>query len=131
MVNVSEQHPLPRGGDGATERGEALPYQNPGKLVRDKVPEVIRSRGKVPIVRTAGQEEYSSLLRCKLCEEAEEFLVASEEEEREELADVLEVVHALAADLGMSMAELEELRRMKWLERGGFTTRTVWQGNEG
>lgn len=108
-----------------------MPYQNPGKLVRDKVPEVIRSRGKVPIVRTAGQEEYSSLLRCKLCEEAEEFLVASEEEEREELADVLEVVHALAADLGMSMAELEELRRMKWLERGGFTTRTVWQGNEG
>lgn len=101
-----------------------------GKLVRDRIPEIIRERGKVPVTRVAEAGEYSSLLRRKLREESEEFLTAHEEEERDELADVLEVVYALAADIGMSLTELEERRQAKWLSRGGFSSRTVWHGNE-
>ncbi|HEX3961319.1 MAG TPA: nucleoside triphosphate pyrophosphohydrolase, partial [Trebonia sp.] len=50
--------------------------------------------------------------------------------EVEELADVLEVIYALAALSGLDAAQLEKLRAAKADERGGFTRRYVWHGNE-
>jgi predicted house-cleaning noncanonical NTP pyrophosphatase (MazG superfamily) len=47
------------------------------------------------------------------------------------LADVLEVVLALAADLGRDTGGLERLRSAKAAERGSFTERIVWCGNLG
>jgi predicted house-cleaning noncanonical NTP pyrophosphatase (MazG superfamily) len=47
----------------------------------------------------------------------------------EELADVLEVVLALAADLGLDAGGLEKLRAAKVADRGSFTKRIVWCGN--
>jgi len=104
------------------------PGMSGGKLVRDKVPQLIRSGGAEPVVRVAGDREYRGLLRAKLVEEVEEFLAS---EEPEELADVLEVVLALSEDLGVGCAGLEELRAVKAGERGGFGQRVVWSGNRG
>ena len=39
---------------------------------------------------------------------------------REELADLLEVIYALAKAKGASITELEDLRKKKAAERGGF-----------
>ncbi len=97
-----------------------------GKLVRGKIPQIIRSRGTDPVVRVADREEYHDLLRSKLSEEVAEFLDSGDPEE---LADILEVVLTLAAELGVDAARLEALRAAKAAERGGFTERIVWHGN--
>lgn len=93
------------------------------KLVRDRIPGIIRSSGAEPVTYTAGPVEYRRLLRDKLGEEVAEFLAAADETEaREELADVLEVVLALASELGMDPTGLEEVRAAKARERGPSPT---------
>jgi len=76
-----------------------------GKLVRDKIPEIIRAKGEVPSTRVADSAEYRELLLAKLSEEVQEFLAS--DGDPEELADVLEVVMALADGLGIGQKELE------------------------
>lgn len=98
----------------------------PGKLVRDKIPDLIRSHGDEPVTRIAGLDEYRALLRDKLVEEANEVAGASDGDTAEELADVLECVQSLAAVLGLTTADLELVRAAKASERGGFTKRIVW-----
>jgi predicted house-cleaning noncanonical NTP pyrophosphatase (MazG superfamily) len=101
------------------------------KLIRDRVPQIIRAQGDEPIVRFADRGEYRELLRAKLVEEAGEVATAHDAQVPEELADVLEVVLALAADLGLDADGLERLRAAKAVERGSFTERIVWCGNLG
>ena len=101
------------------------------KLVRDRIPQIIRAQGDEPIVRIADPGEYRKLLRAKLVEEAHEVVTADDAHVPEELADVLEVVLALAADLGFDARGLERLRVAKAVERGSFTERIVWCGNLG
>ncbi|GAA1549154.1 nucleoside triphosphate pyrophosphohydrolase [Kribbella lupini] len=99
------------------------------KLVRDRMPEIIRAKGEVPIVYQAEPDEYRRRLRDKLVEEVGEFLDEGEGEREaalEELADVLEVVHALAVELGSSAEELERIRSAKVAERGAFAERVIW-----
>ena len=81
------------------------------------------------MVRTADAAEYRELLRAKLTQEVGEVLAADDADAPEELADVLEVVLALAADLGLDASQLERLRMAKAAERGGFANRIVWSGN--
>ncbi|MEU1085711.1 nucleoside triphosphate pyrophosphohydrolase [Streptomyces sp. NPDC005576] len=104
-------------------------YSKVGKLVRDRIPQIIREDGADPVTYVAGSQEYRDRLRDKLCEEAAEVLEAADEKAPEELADVLEVVHALAADLGIDTDQLEKIREAKASERGGFAERIVWTGN--
>ena len=96
------------------------------KLVRDKIPDVIRSKGDTPITRTASREEYHQALDDKLTEEIREW---RESGDPEELADVMEVVHALANTRGISASQLEEMRAAKHEERGGFSAGIIWEGN--
>ncbi|MEV5430202.1 nucleoside triphosphate pyrophosphohydrolase [Streptomyces sp. NPDC052701] len=100
-----------------------------GKLVRDRIPEIIRVEGREPITYAASPVEYRRRLREKLTEEVAEFLSADDAAAQGELADVLEVVRALATNPGIDPAGLEESRRAKYRERGGFTRRIVWTGN--
>ncbi|MFF7393172.1 nucleoside triphosphate pyrophosphohydrolase [Streptomyces scabiei] len=100
-----------------------------GKLVRDLIPEIIRENGAEPMVYVAAPEEYRERLRHKLTEEVAEFLAADDSAAAEELADVLEVVHALSLDLGLTPGHLENLRAEKAEARGSFAGRVVWIGN--
>jgi predicted house-cleaning noncanonical NTP pyrophosphatase (MazG superfamily) len=101
------------------------------KLIRDRVPQIIRAQGDEPILRIADPGEYRELLRAKLVEEAHEVATADDARVPGELADVLEVVLALAVDLGLDAGGLERLRSAKAVERGSFTERIVWCGNLG
>ncbi len=69
-----------------------------GKLVRDKIPQIIRSKGLEPLIYAADSDEYDTRLRDKLREEVEEFIAS--DSDLEELADVLEVVYVLAERAG-------------------------------
>ena len=105
----------------------ALRMSQPGKLVRDRIPEIIRSEGLEPVVRTASPGEYAERLRDKLREEVAEFL--DSDNNLEELADILEVTYALAELAGSDREQLEALRAAKAEERGAFAGRLVWSGN--
>jgi predicted house-cleaning noncanonical NTP pyrophosphatase (MazG superfamily) len=98
-----------------------------GKLVRDKIPQVIRSEGLEPIIHTANSEEYATRLRDKLREEVEEFIAS--DDDPQELADILEVLYTLAGQAGIDPQQLENLRAAKAAERGGFGDRIIWFGN--
>ena len=92
------------------------------KLVRDRIPDIIRENGGTPVCRTLSEEEYVSRLEEKLGEELAEYL---ESRDAEELADLLEVILALAASQGVSPQDLERIRREKAEKRGGFFERTL------
>ena len=92
------------------------------KLVRDQIPQIIRQNGKKPIVRILEDEEYTACLHQKLDEEVAEF---HQDRNVEELADILEVVLALAADLGISREMLEAAYNQKHQQRGGFADRLL------
>ncbi|GAA1548983.1 nucleoside triphosphate pyrophosphohydrolase [Actinomadura kijaniata] len=94
------------------------------KLVRDRIPEIIRASGATPDARVAAEDEYATLLRAKLHEEVAEYTA---ENDPAELADILEVLHALAALHDLTPEELEALRAAKASERGGFQARVVLQ----
>lgn len=87
------------------------------KLVRDKIPEVIRASGKECDVIVASKEERAEILEKKLMEEVNEYL---EDKNLEELADIMEVLFGLAHNLGYSEEELLKKRKEKLEERGGF-----------
>lgn len=90
------------------------------KLVRDKIPEIICAQGETPRIRVLDQAEYTVCLEAKLDEEVREY---HRDRNLEELADILEVVYALAKNLGHSRQELEAVYDRKHDARGGFQDR--------
>ena len=90
------------------------------KLVRDKIPEIIRANGEVPHCRVLDREEFISCLEKKLDEEVGEY---HRDRNAEELADILEVVFALADSIGCSREELMDIYQRKHEARGGFRDR--------
>jgi predicted house-cleaning noncanonical NTP pyrophosphatase (MazG superfamily) len=119
---------LPSEGPVKDATAAATAGVNHGKLVRDKIPQIIRSKGQEPVIYTADIEEYSIRLRDKLREEVEEYLAS--DGDREELADILEVLYALARQAGTDQQQLEKLRAAKAEERGGFADRIIWFCNQ-
>ncbi len=85
--------------------------------MRDRIPEIIRSKGAQPTVRTASEDELDLLMRTKIVEEAEELLSSGE---TEEIADILEVIDALIQLRGLDRSKLDQLRAEKNQARGGF-----------
>ena len=92
------------------------------KLVRDRIPEIIENAGKRCRIRILEEEEYLAALDAKLLEELAEYQA---DKSMEELADLLEVMMAIAEARGHSFAEVEAIRREKAEKRGGFRQR-IW-----
>lgn len=91
------------------------------KLIRDKVPELMKADGKNPQTHIAGEEEYKRLLIAKLIEEALEY---KSKPSAEELGDILEVARALSIQYG-GFEKVDEVRKKKTSERGDFSKRIV------
>lgn len=80
------------------------------KLVRDRIPEIIESDGEQCVCEVLSSKEYLALLDEKL---------------QEELADLLEVMYAVVKARGWSVEELEQVRKEKAKQRGGFEKRIL------
>ena len=92
------------------------------KLVRDKIPDIIRQAGKTCTCSVLSDEDYKKLLDEKLNEELAEY---QESKSMEELADLLEVMRAVAVARGSSPEEVEHIRKEKAEKRGGFEKRIL------
>lgn len=92
------------------------------KLVRDKIPEYIRSKGNTPIIHIADNEEYWMKLKEKLFEEVEEFI---KDEMIEESADMPEAIDAIADYKGFDKKYIEDIRQKKAEKRCKFKERII------
>lgn len=87
------------------------------KLVRDKIPQLIIASGQQPRVSTIPADKVQVFLETKLQEELDEYI---ENHDISELGDMLEVIYTLAELRHASPEQLEDIRRTKRTERGGF-----------
>lgn len=96
------------------------------KLVRDRIPELMSRTGIIPAVRVLAAHERLNWLLAKLNEETAEL---TKTPNLEECADVLEVVTAIAAELGYSFDALAHAASDKRTEKGGFAKGLVISTN--
>lgn len=92
------------------------------KLVRDKIPEIIKKKGGKPIFYVAGKQEYWNKLKEKLLEKTKEFFA---DENMEEMADILEVVEAMRLYKKFDKKKLEAIKKKKAKERGVFKKKII------
>lgn len=99
------------------------------KLVRDRIPEIMREAGKKPIVKDFSNVEnddaFELALGSKLVEEVNELLEASYGKSKlmEELADVLEVLDSMREFYKIDLNELAQIKNEKKNKSGGFSKR--------
>ena len=87
------------------------------KLVRDRIPEIIKASGKACVTELLSDDEYLRMIDAKLDEELAEY---HKEQNVEELADLLEVIYAAAKARGYTLEQLEAVRAEKASKRGTF-----------
>ena len=93
------------------------------KLVRDRIPEIIRDDGKTYEVEQMNRADYLEALRAKVVEEAAEVVEADEDDLAKEIADLREVLDALEEAAGLDPGEVARLQERRRAERGGFEER--------
>ncbi|PFY91634.1 nucleoside triphosphate pyrophosphohydrolase [Bacillus pseudomycoides] len=94
------------------------------KLVRDRIPEIIKNNGKTSTTIILDEKEYIEEIGKKIGEELTEYLEAENKEHKvEELADLLELVNALAQYEGVTLEDVEKVRKQKAEKRGCFQER--------
>jgi len=96
------------------------------KLVRDKIPEIIKNNNEEPYVRKLNDSEYWKYLLKKDNEELEEVRTATSALEiKKELADKLEIIRAMAEFHGYTLKDIIEEADVKKEKRGGFQKRLL------
>lgn len=92
------------------------------KLVRDKIPDIIKAKGQSFVIHIADDNEYVQALNNKLIEEAREF---AKDQSIEELADIYEVLEAIVTANRFNAADIKKVQDDKRQKRGGFRKRII------
>ena len=87
------------------------------KLVRDNIPDIIRSNGDSCEVEILDDKEFLKQLDIKLNEEVAEY---QESKSAEEIADIIEVLMSIAEARGYTWQEIIKIQLTKRVDRGGF-----------
>lgn len=90
------------------------------KLVRDKIPNIIKEKKETPVVKILDDDEYKEALEKKLYEEYQEVIKASGEDRVEELADMLEIIKVLAKLENKTLDDVIEIANKKVDKKGAF-----------
>ena len=91
------------------------------KLIRDKIPEIIKKDNAIPKISILSQKKFIKELKRKIFEEAEELKTAKNKDEIiNELADISEILLTIAKTEKINWKRIEQKRKMKFKERGGF-----------
>lgn len=94
------------------------------KLVRDRIPDIIRKNGQEPTTRILSTQKLARALKNKIIEESIELGKArSKKDIIEELADIEECIEALRHAEGIPSFAVDRVRREKNRKRGGFSKR--------
>ncbi len=97
------------------------------KLVRDNIPSSIEAKGEKVYTHIADDQEYEQALYKKLIEEAREFKAKPS---AEEMADLQEVLTALAEFKKISAEEVTKAKLDKAEKKGGFSKRIILERTE-
>jgi predicted house-cleaning noncanonical NTP pyrophosphatase (MazG superfamily) len=96
-----------------------MPIYN--KLVRDRIPGIIKGSGKKFSTRILENDEFIAELKNKTYEELNEYVNAKNDNDAiEELADLLELIKTLSEYHGASLEMVEQIRKEKVEKRGTF-----------
>ena len=90
------------------------------KLVRDKIPDIIKGNGEMPIIRLLDDISYKSELEKKMFEEYKEVIESKGIDRIEELADMIEVIKALASLENKTLDDVIKTADEKSQKRGAF-----------
>lgn len=95
-----------------------------GKLVRGRVPEIIRKNGGYPVTRVLTRNERRNALISKLREEVGELesatITSPRDKVLDEAADIYEVLITLVNEVGYVDQDLFTIARNKRMKRGSF-----------
>jgi len=98
--------------------------QTYNKLVRNRIPEIIKNAGKTSNTRNLSKIEYEAKLKKKLIEESKEVESATSREDLiNELVDVKELYHAIIRLYDIDEQEIEAHRIEKNEKNGSFDKR--------
>lgn len=89
------------------------------KLIRDKMRTIIENDCKSVKFSVVTGKEKEIALKNKLIEEVNEYV---ESGHVTELADILEVIHAICEFKNVNFDEIEQIRTTKKEKKGGFDT---------
>lgn len=92
------------------------------KLVRDRIPQLIKESGRKCTSRILSEEEYYDALLDKIVEEIEEYRVSGNEEE---LADVYEALDCLVQLKEYEPLHIDYLKLIRREARGSFKDRIL------
>ena len=96
------------------------------KLIRDRIPDIIKRQGRQCTVRQPeSEEELRLLLKAKMLEELDELW---ESPSAEEAADILEVLRATCTYFNINWRQVMTARMEKNERRGGFEQPTSAAG---
>ncbi len=94
------------------------------KLIRDKIPEIIKNTGWTPTVRVLNKKEYLKEIKKKFGEEVKELIKAKTKKEIiNEIVDIQELIDVLISELGLTKSKIEKQQKIKNKKRGGFKKR--------
>lgn len=91
------------------------------KLIRDKIPEVIKKSGKEYEIKKLSNDELETYVKTKVNEEIEELLTATERDDVvNEFADVYEILEKLMEVKNIKFEEIKKAKDHKNNKRGSF-----------
>ena len=97
------------------------------KLVRDRIPEIIKKDNCIANIKILNEKDYKKELDKKLLEEVNEYL---KDDNINEIADILEVIYAILKLKNIPKEEIEQIRIDKLKKRGAFEKRIFLENVE-
>lgn len=115
----------------AKRASDETDFRRTKKLVRDKIPKIIKNEGRTPIIKELQGKSLMHALKEKLVEEHGEYIAETDKAKSvSELADMVEVIFSLAKCKGFSKEQLLKIAEDKRLKNGGFDKGFYYEGDE-